>query len=57
MDTECYYKDIAYVVSSSGKLFQTSIFDNSEFRIGSTGIPKLIFISHACIIPNLDQLK
>src|SRR6185503_8788159 len=41
MNTDCYYKDIAYVVASSG----------------STGIPKLIFVSHDCIIPNLDQLK
>ncbi|CAF0815231.1 unnamed protein product [Adineta steineri] len=35
------YKDIAYIVASSG----------------STGIPKLIFVSHACILPNLNQLK
>ncbi|UJR23756.1 hypothetical protein I4U23_026733 [Adineta vaga] len=35
------YKDIAYVVASSG----------------STGIPKLIYVSHACILPNLIQLK
>ncbi|CAF0744590.1 unnamed protein product [Rotaria sordida] len=41
INTECCYKDIAYVVASSG----------------STGIPKLIFVSHACILPNLDQLK
>ncbi|CAF2035826.1 unnamed protein product [Rotaria magnacalcarata] len=41
LNSECYYKDIAYVVTSSG----------------STGIPKLIFVSHACILPNLDQLK
>ncbi|CAF0974343.1 unnamed protein product [Rotaria sp. Silwood1] len=41
ISTECYYKDIVYVVASSG----------------STGIPKLIFVSHACILPNLDELK
>jgi len=38
---DCSYKDIAYVVSSSG----------------STGIPKLVFVSHECIVPNLEQLK
>ncbi|CAF4747100.1 unnamed protein product [Rotaria socialis] len=41
LNSERYYKDIAYVVTSSG----------------STGIPKLIFVSHACILPNLDELK
>ncbi|CAF1403891.1 unnamed protein product [Adineta ricciae] len=35
------YPDIAYVVASSG----------------STGIPKLIYVSHQCILPNLIQLR
>jgi len=57
INTECYYKDIAYVISSSGTIFYILFYNNNFFWIGSTGIPKLIFVSHACIIPNLDQLK
>ena len=58
MPSASLYEDIAYVVASSGRN-TPRVFDRSpsESPLGSTGIPKLIYVSHACILPNLQQLK
>lgn len=57
-NSEYQYKDIAYVVCSSGIIYKC-IFEKffNLFPIGSTGIPKFIYVSHECILPNLEQLK
>ena len=59
MASEERYEEIAYAVASSGREPSLShrFFKAMFTRSGSTGVPKLIFVSHACLLPNLHHLK